>query len=183
MKKYILASIMMVINLLVIASTPQLASVKFFDDLDLYDPSLSITIVERKDKIVRSVTFKNKPDLLKKIQKALAIDKEKAVSKSLVTDNGEISESVVIVDDNEEIKIGLTNSKSQEIYFFVKIVTTNNHKETNTSSQQKRATKYQKKNKSKQSTRSKKSARQAYDNSSDRNEMYNMNIDCKDSSS
>lgn len=111
----------MTLTLTSMASSPKLASAKIFDDLDLYDPSLSITIVERKDQTVRSVMFKNKPDLLKKIQKALASDKEKAEKKSLMTSDGEISESVVINDEEAEIKIGLTTSKSKEVYFFIKI--------------------------------------------------------------
>lgn len=128
MKRYLFLAFLMTLTLTSMASSPKLASAKIFDDLDLYDPSLSITIVERKDQTVRSVMFKNKPDLLKKIQKALASDKEKADKKSLMTNDGEISESVVINDENAEIKIGLTTSKSKEVYFFIKIRPKNNHK-------------------------------------------------------
>ena len=129
----------------------KLASEKIFDDLDLYDPSLSITIVERKDQTVRSVMFKNKPELLKKIQKALATDKEKAEKKSLMTDNGEISESVVINNDDAEIKIGLTTSKSKEVYFFLKIRPKQNRNNTKRTSSNTRSSR------SKSSSRSKKS--------------------------
>lgn len=127
MKRYILLSILMTLSLMASASMPKLASEEIFEELDLYDASLSVTIMERSDQIVRSVTFRNKPELLKKIQKALTSDKEKAVSKSLVSDNGEICESVVIINDDAEINIGLTNSKSKEVYFFMRIVPKKNN--------------------------------------------------------
>lgn len=122
MKKFFLLSVVTLFNLTALAVSPKLETEKFFDDIDLYDSSLSITIVEKKDKLVKSLMFKNKPELLKKIQKAMMADKELASSKSLSTYNGEISESIVINNEDEEIKIGLMNSKSQEIYFFIKIV-------------------------------------------------------------
>ena len=143
----------MTLSLASMAASPKLASAKIFDDLDLYDPSLSITIVERKDQTVRSVMFKNNPELLKKIQKALTADKEKADKKSLMTDNGEISESVVINNEEAEIKIGLTTSKSNEVYFFLKIRPKHNRNGSKRTSSNTRNTK------SKSSSKSKKSAK------------------------
>lgn len=122
MKRYFLLAFVAFVNFMAVAESPRLETEKFFDDLDLYDPSISITIVEKKNNIVKSLSFKNKPDLLKKIQKALSADKELASTKSLSSYNGEISESIVIHNEDEEIKIGLMNSKSKEVYFFIKIV-------------------------------------------------------------
>ncbi|MDE6291880.1 MAG: hypothetical protein K2M16_10140 [Muribaculaceae bacterium] len=144
MKKLMLLVFLLLINTVSMASSPRLASEKIFEDLDLYDSSLSITMIERNDQITRSVTFKNKPDLLKKIQKAIASDKENAVSKSLVTDNGEISESIVIINDEEEIKIGLNTSRSREVYFFVRIDSRKKHNDSNKSSRKTRSTKAKK---------------------------------------
>lgn len=155
MKKCMLLALLMVINMVGMASSPKIESEKIFEDLDLYDSSLSITIIERKDQTIRSVTFKNKPDLLKKIQKALTSDKDKAYSKSLVTDNGELSESVVILNEDEEIKIGLTTSKSKEVYFFMKIRPKNN----SSNSSNRRTTKSQRAIKTKKSERTKKSTK------------------------
>ena len=144
MKRYLLLTFTALLNLLAIAASPKLASEKIFDDIDLYDPSLSITIMERPDQTVRTLSFKNKPDLQKKIKKALESDKEKAISKSLVTDNGEVSESIVIINENEEIKIGYTNSKSKEVYFFMKKLYKNNSRNVKNSSKSKRTTKAKK---------------------------------------
>lgn len=127
------------------AAPPKLASEKIFENLDLYDTSLSVTIVERRDQTTRSLSFKNKPELFEKIKKALSVDKSLAVSKSLVSNNGEISESIVIINDDEEIKIGLTCSKSKEVYFFIRSEYKNNHNTIQTNG--------------KKSTRSKKSSR------------------------
>lgn len=127
MKKCLLFLIVMVMDFVAMAAPPKLASEKIFENLDLYDTSLSVTIVERKDQIARSLSFKNKPELLEKIKKALTVDKSLAVSKSLVSNNGEISESIVIVNDDEEIKIGLTCSRSKEVYFFMKSDFKNNN--------------------------------------------------------
>lgn len=138
-----------------IAASPKLASEKIFEDIDLYDPSLSITMMEQKNQTVRTLSFKNKPDLFKKIKKALDTDKEKATSKSFVSDNGEISESVVIIDDEDEIKIGLNNSRSKEVYFFVQIIHKNNPTSVRSSS---KATKTST-NQSKKSSKSKKTSR------------------------
>ncbi len=144
MKKYMLLVFLVAIHIVAIASSPKLQSEKIFEELDLYDSSLSITMVERNDQIIHSVTFKNNPDLLKKIQKAIAADKPQAVSKSLVTEKGEISESIVILNDKEEIKIGLNNSKSKEVYFFVKIVPRNQQGNVRKSSTKSRTTKTRK---------------------------------------
>ena len=84
--------------------------------------------MERPDQTVKTLSFKNKPDLHKKIKKAMDSDKEKAVSKSLVSDNGEISESIIIINEDEEIKIGLSNSRSKEVYFFMQKIHNGNSK-------------------------------------------------------
>lgn len=139
MKKYLLFLIVMVIDFTAMAAPPKLASEKIFDNLDLYDTSLYVTIVERKDQTTRTLSFKNKPDLLEKIKKALAVDKSLAATKSLVSQNGDISESIVILNDDEEIKIGMTCSKSKEVYFFMQSNYKNNHNTNHSSS--KRSTK------------------------------------------
>lgn len=147
MKKYILLAILSIINIVAIASSPKLASEKIFEEIDLYDPSLSITIMERPDQTVKTLSFKNKQDLHKKIKKALDSDKEKAVSKSLVSDNGEISESIVIINEDEEIKIGLSNSRSKEVYFFMQKIFKGNSKgvrSTSKSTKTKKTSKTQK---------------------------------------
>ncbi len=145
MKRYILLAILSIINIMAIASSPKLASEKIFEDIDLYDPSLSVTIMERPDQSLRTLSFRNKPDLKKKIKKALDSDKEKAVSKSLVSENGEISESIVIINEDEEIKIGLTNSKNNEVYFFVKSLHKNNSNNVKRSSKSTKTSKASKK--------------------------------------
>lgn len=141
MKRHLLLAILSIINIVAIASSPKLASEKIFEDINLYDPSLSITIMERPDQTVKTLCFKNKPDLQKKIKKALDSDKEKAVSKSLVSDNGEISESIVIINEDEEIKIGLSNSRSKEVYFFMQKICRNNSKASRNASNPTKATK------------------------------------------
>ncbi len=122
MKRYVFLTIMTLCYIMTFAGSPKLASEKIFEDIDLYDPSLSITMMEQKNQTVRTLSFKNKPELFKKIKKALDSDKEHATSKSLVSDNGEISESIVIINDEDEIKIGLNNSRSKEVYFFMQII-------------------------------------------------------------
>lgn len=156
MKRYLILAILTVINLVAIASSPKLASEKIFEDLDLYDPSLSITIMERPDQTVRTLSFKNKADLQKKIKKALESDKEKAISKSLVTDNGEISESIIIINEDEEIKIGYTNSKSKEVYFFMKKIYKNNSRAIKNSNKAKSTTKTKRTTKAKRTANLKK---------------------------
>ncbi len=126
MKRYLFLIVLILGNIIAYASSPKLASEKIFEDIDLYDPSLSITIMERPDQTIHTLSFKNKPDLQKKIKKALDSDKEKAVSKSLVSDNGEISESIIIISDDDEVKIGLSNSRSKEVYFFMQKIHKNN---------------------------------------------------------
>lgn len=138
MKKWILIAIFTFTNLMAMASSPKLACEIIFDELDLYDPSLFISIMERKDQTSRSLTFKNKPELLKKIQKAIKIDKEKAVTKSLISDEGEISETIVIINDDEEIKIGLHNDKSKEVYFFMQCTPKKNQNASSNPSKAKR---------------------------------------------
>ncbi len=165
MKRYLFLTLLSFCCFVALAASPKLASEKIFDDIDLYDPSLSVTIMERPDQTVRTLSFKNKPELQKKIKKALDQDKEKATSKSLVSDNGEISESIVIINDENEIKIGLNNSRSKEVYFFMQIIHKNNShsvkntsKETRSSTNKKNA-KSKRTSKSEKKTKSKKSER------------------------
>ncbi len=122
MKRYIFLTVLTLFNIIALAGTPKLASEKIFESIDLYDPSLSITMMEQKNQTARTLSFKNKPELFNKIKKALDADKEKATSKSFVSDNGEVSESIVIINDEDEIKIGLNNSRSKEVYFFMQII-------------------------------------------------------------
>ena len=120
MQKLISALLFAVITLSAAAASPKLASEKIFDDIDFYDTSLTVMIVEKKDKTIKSVSFKNNPDLLKKIKKAITTDRSAADSKTLSSSNGEISEYLDIVTDEATVKIGFNQSKSKDIYFFVK---------------------------------------------------------------
>lgn len=122
MKKIMILFAFIAISITVMAESPKLASVKIFDEIDYYDPSLTVMIVEKKDKTVKSVSFKNNADLQKKILKAVTTDRQKADSKSFSSSNGETSEYLDIVTDNEKIKIGFTQTKSKEVYFFVNIL-------------------------------------------------------------
>ena len=149
MKRYFFLAILSIINIVAVASSPKLASEKIFEEINLYDPSLSITIMEHPDQTVKTLGFKNKPDLHKKIKKALDSDKEKAISKSLVSENGEISESIVIINEDVEIKIGLSNSRSKEVYFFIKKIHKGNPKAPKATSN---ATKASKASKAKKKT-------------------------------
>lgn len=153
MKKYLFLTILTICNLVALAGSPKLASEKIFEDIDLYDPSLSITMMEQKNQTVRTLSFKNKPDLFKKIKKALDTDKEQATSKSFVSDNGEISESIVIINDEDEIKIGLNNSRSKEVYFFMQIIHKNPSNVVRSSSKSTRTSTTKKSTKSKKTTK------------------------------
>lgn len=153
MKKYLFLTILTICNLVALAGSPKLASEKIFEDIDLYDPSLSITMMEQKNQTVRTLSFKNKPDLFKKIKKALDTDKEQATSKSFVSDNGEISESIVIINNEDEIKIGLNNSRSKEVYFFMQIIHKNPSNVVRSSSKSTRTSTTKKSTKSKKTTK------------------------------
>lgn len=153
MKRYLFLTILTICNLVALAGSPKLASEKIFEDIDLYDPSLSITMMEQKNQTVRTLSFKNKPDLFKKIKKALDTDKEQATSKSFVSDNGEISESIVIINDEDEIKIGLNNSRSKEVYFFMQIIHKNPSNVVRSSSKSTRTSTTKKSTKSKKTTK------------------------------
>lgn len=153
MKRYLFLTILTICNLVALAGSPKLASEKIFEDIDLYDPSLSITMMEQKNQTVRTLSFKNKPDLFKKIKKALDTDKEQATSKSFVSDNGEISESIVIINNEDEIKIGLNNSRSKEVYFFMQIIHKNPSNVVRSSSKSTRTSTTKKSTKSKKTTK------------------------------
>ncbi len=164
MKRYVFFTILTLCYIMTFAGSPKLASEKIFEDIDLYDPSLSITMMKQKNQTVRTLSFKNKPELFKKIKKALDTDKEHATSKSFVSDNGEISESIVIINDEDEIKIGLNNSRSKEVYFFMQVIHKNpsnvvrssskaSKTSTKKSTKSKRTSKAEKKGKKNKSTK------------------------------
>lgn len=159
MKRTLAILFNLAIAITALAGSPKLASEKIFDDIDVYDPSLSLTIIEKKNKTVKSVTFKNNPELLKKIKKALTSDKEKAESKTFSSVNGEISEYIDITTDDERIKIGMTQSRSNETYFFITInpktqQNSNNNSTRSSSRKTKTSKKTSKTNTSKKTNRS-----------------------------
>ncbi len=153
MKRYIFLTLLTLCNLVAMAGSPKLASEKIFESIDLYDPSLSITMMEQKNQTVRTLSFKNKPELFNKIKKAIDADKEKATSKSFVSDDGEISESIVIINDEDEIKIGLNNSRSKEVYFFMQIIHKNPSNVSRSHSKPTKSTPSKKTSKSKKTTK------------------------------
>ncbi|MCM1336080.1 MAG: hypothetical protein NC187_06275 [Candidatus Amulumruptor caecigallinarius] len=119
MKKYILILIFSIISLAAAAKAPNLHVEKMFDGSYSANPSVSINISRTPQKYFRGCTVTNNSSLLNKVAKLFEKDLEGATKSQDLMANGTRYRSMVIMNNGEEIYIGLSYDANNGCYLFI----------------------------------------------------------------
>lgn len=119
MKRKLTMLAALIISLYAMAEAPNLATEKIFQNVSEHYPKASCMINRSHGKLVRSLSFKDIPELQKKIKDAIEIDKKRADSESQISQNGEILESIKIINNGKNINICHSIDKNGENYFVI----------------------------------------------------------------
>ncbi|MDE6256922.1 MAG: hypothetical protein K2M53_00910 [Muribaculaceae bacterium] len=120
MKRYIIIIISLFVGLIAMAKPPHLNVEKLFDGSYNADKSVSIHISKSKEKYTRGFTVTNNASLVKKVTSLFKKDTERAENSQDIIENGGVVYSwMTILNNNREIKIGLSYSPGNVCYLFI----------------------------------------------------------------
>lgn len=119
MKKYILILIFSIFSFTAIAKAPNLHVEKIFDGSYTTNKSVSLNISKTPEKYFRGCTVKNNKSILNKISQFFDKDLPKATRSQDLTNNGSRFRSMVIINNGEEIFIGLSYDGDNGCYLFI----------------------------------------------------------------
>ncbi len=121
MKRQIFVIISLLMGLIAMAKAPELSLEKLFDGSYNSDKSVSIIVSRSKDKYFRSINVENNAALVKKITELFKKDIERADKSQDIIEKGRLSySSMTILNNDYEIKIGLSYSSDNSCYLFIK---------------------------------------------------------------
>ncbi len=121
MKRQIFVIISLLMGLIAMAKAPELNLEKLFDGSYNSDKSVSIIVSRSKDKYFRSINVENNAALVKKITELFKKDIERADKSQDIIEKGRLSySSMTILNNDYEIKIGLSYSSDNSCYLFIK---------------------------------------------------------------
>ncbi len=119
MKKYILFIVLSLVSLCAFAKSPSLHVEQMFNGSYNTNKSVSINISKNQEKYFRGCTVTNNKSLLKKVAQLFEKDLPQASrSQDLITD-GTRYRSMVILNNGEEIYIGLSYDNNNGCYLFI----------------------------------------------------------------
>lgn len=120
MKKFILIAILSFFSLSLSAKTPNLNVEKIFDGSYNTNPNVSINITRSEDKYFRGCDVTNDINLVNEIEKLFDKDLPRAKRTQDIFSNGSKFRSMTIVNNDEEIKIGMHfNNDNNGCYLFI----------------------------------------------------------------
>lgn len=119
MKRKLTMFAALIISLYAMAEAPNLATEKIFQKVREQYPKATCMINKSDGKLVRSLSFTDIPELQKKIKDAIDIDRKRANSESQISQNGEILESIKIINNGKKINICHSINKNGENYFVI----------------------------------------------------------------
>lgn len=119
MKKYILIIIFSLVSLSAFAKAPNLHVEQMFDGAYNTNPSVSINMSKSPEKYFRGCTVANNKSLLSKVEKLFEKDLPKATRSQDIIANGTRYKSMVIINNDEEIYIGLSYDTNNGCYLFI----------------------------------------------------------------
>ncbi len=121
MKRHIVVIISLLIGLVAMAKAPGLNVEKLFDGSYNSDKSVSVIVSRSKEKYFRSINVENNEALVKKVAELFKKDLERADKSQDIIDKGRLSySSMTIINNDYEIKIGLSYSSDNSCYLFIK---------------------------------------------------------------
>lgn len=119
MKKYILIIILFLVSLSAFAKSPNLHVEKMFGGSYNTDPSVSLNIYKSQEKYFRGCIVTNNKDILGKIVQLFEKDLPRATRSQDLISNGERFRSMIIMNNGEEIYVGLSYDKDDGCYLFI----------------------------------------------------------------
>lgn len=119
MKKYILILVLSMVSLIASAKAPNLNVEQMFNGSYNTNPSISLNISKSQEKYFRGCTVTNNKDILNKITQLFEKDLTKAIRSQDLISNGTKFRAMIIVNNGEEIYIGLSYDSDNGCYLFI----------------------------------------------------------------
>lgn len=119
MKKYILIIFLSLVSLSAFAKAPNLHVEQMFNGSYNTNQSVSINISKSSEKYFRGCTVTNNKSLLSKVQKLFDKDLPRATRQQDLISNGTRFQSMVIINNGEEIYVGLSYDANNGCYLFI----------------------------------------------------------------
>lgn len=119
MKKLIVFCILSLVSLTAYAKAPNLNVEKLFDGSFNSNPSISLNISKSQEKYFRGCTVTNNKSLLEKVTKLFEKDLPKASKSQDIISSGTRYRSMSIMNNGEEIKVGLSYDSADGCYLFI----------------------------------------------------------------
>ncbi len=119
MKKYILIIILSFVSLSAFAKAPDLHVEQMFNGSYNTNPSVSLNMSKSPDKYFRGCTVTNNKSILNKIEKLFEKDLPMATRQQDLISNGTRFRSMVIINNGDEIYVGLSYDANNGCYLFI----------------------------------------------------------------
>lgn len=119
MKKYILIIILLFVSLAASAKAPNLHVEQMFNGSYNTNPSVSLNISKSPEKYFRGCTITNNKNLLNKIAQLFEKDLPRAARSQDLISNGTRFRSITIMNNDEEIYVGLSYDANNGCYLFI----------------------------------------------------------------
>lgn len=119
MKKYILIIILSLVSLSAFAKAPNLHVEQMFNGSYNTNPSISINMSKSPEKYFRGCTVTNNKSILNKVEKLFEKDLPRATRQQDIISNGTRFQSMVIINNGEEIYVGLSYDANNGCYLFI----------------------------------------------------------------
>lgn len=119
MKKYILIIILSLVSLSAFAKAPNLHVEQMFNGSYNTNPSISINMSKSPEKYFRGCTVTNNKTILNKVEKLFEKDLPRATRQQDIISNGTRYQSMVIINNGEEIYVGLSYDANNGCYLFI----------------------------------------------------------------
>lgn len=119
MKKHLLILIFSIFSITAFAKTPNLHVEKMFDGSYNSNPSVSLNVSRTPAKYFRGCTVTNNPSIVKKVSQLFEKDLPKSSRSQDLINNGTRFRSMIILNNGEEIYVGLSYDESNGCYLFI----------------------------------------------------------------
>ncbi len=119
MKKYLLFLVFSIFSMTAFAKAPDLHVEKIFDGSYNSNKSVSLNVSRTPAKYFRGCTVTNNASIVSKVTQLFDKDLPRATRSQDLTTNGTQFRSMVIINNGEEIYIGLSYDENNGCYIFI----------------------------------------------------------------
>lgn len=119
MKKIILLLVLSMVSLTLYAKTPNLHVEQMFNGSYNTNPSVSLNISKNQEKYFRGCTVTRNKGILSKVTKLFEKDLPRSTRSQDLISNGTRFRSMTIINNGEEIYVGLSYDADEGCYLFI----------------------------------------------------------------